>query len=55
MSAAEALEKEIIFNDEGKPSKVVIPYDQFVDFIKAGNWDAFVSHEDVKRELGCTG
>jgi len=77
MSAAEALEKKIVFDGDGKPSEVVIPYEQFVDFIeangldlseedvagirraqsdiKAGNRDAFVSSEEIMRELGCTG
>jgi len=76
VSAVEALEKEILFNKEGEPSKVLISYEKFIDFIeahgldlsdeeiagvreaqadiKAGNWEAFVSHEEVKREFGCT-
>ena len=76
MSAADALEKEILFNKEGKPSKVIIAYDKFIDFIEAngldlsdedlagireaevdlaaGNKDAFIGHDELKRSLGCT-
>lgn len=76
MSAAEALEKRILFTSDGKPSEVMIPYDKFVDFIEtygldltedeqgaireakadidAGHWDAFVSAEEARRQLGCT-
>jgi len=45
MSAAEALEKEILFNEEGKPSKVVIPYEKFIDFIEANGLD--LSDDDI--------
>ncbi len=69
-----ALDKEIVLDDQGNPQKVIIPYEQFVDFVEtygldlteeeraglqeansdlvAGNEDAFVSFDEVKKELG---
>ena len=60
--------------DAGDPVEVIIPYDEFVDFMETlgldmteedkeelrearadvanNNWDAFVSLEEVKKELG---
>jgi hypothetical protein len=46
VSPADALKKEIPFNKEGKPSKVVIAYEQFIEFVEAHGLD--LSEEDVK-------
>ena len=46
MSAAEALEKEILFNKEGEPSKVIISYEKFIEFIEAHGLD--LSEEDLE-------
>ena len=71
-----SLEKKIVVDEKGKPLEVIIPYEQYVEFVEtygldlseeekaslreaqadlaAGNKDAFVSMEEVRRELGCT-
>ena len=74
--SAPALDKKIVVNEDGEPVEVIIPYDQFVDFMETygldmteeekeelreanadidnGNKDAFMSLEEVKKELGLT-
>jgi len=50
MSAAEALEKEILFDEDGTPSKVVIAYEKFIDFIEANGLDLSEEDKDGIRE-----
>lgn len=77
MTAESLLKGNLRYDRSGKPLEVVVPYDQFIEFIedhgldlsdedksdlreaiadgKAGNRDAFVSYDDIRKEFGCTG
>ncbi|MEO0413734.1 MAG: hypothetical protein AAF226_02130 [Verrucomicrobiota bacterium] len=50
MSAAEALEKKIVFDSDGEPSQVVIPYDKFIEFIETYGLDLTPEELDSVRE-----
>lgn len=50
MSAAEALEKRILFSADGKPSEVMIPYDQFIEFIERHGLDLTEEEQEAIRE-----
>jgi len=74
--SAVVLEKKIVFNSEGDPVEVIIPYAQFVAFAEAygldltktevdaiheaeadrvaGKRDAFISLDELEKELACT-
>jgi len=73
MTAA-SLTKKLVVDEKGDPLEVIIPYQEFIDFIEehgldlteedeagileaeadidAGNKEAFVSLDDLKKELG---
>ena len=55
MSAAEALEKRILFNEAGEPEEVMIPYAKFIEFIEAYGLDLtdeeLESIDEARRDI----
>ena len=76
MNVETLIKENTRFDRGGSPLEVIIPYEQFIDFIEeygldfteeerkkihqaradleAGNTDAFISLEDLKKSLECT-
>ena len=50
MSAAEALEKRILYTEDGTPSEVMIPYEKFIDFIETYGLDLTEDEQSAIRE-----
>lgn len=50
MSAVEALEKRILYTEDGTPSEVMIPYEKFIDFIETYGLDLTEDEQSAIRE-----
>ncbi len=50
MSAVEALEKRILYTEDGTPSEVMIPYEKFIDFIETYGLDLTEGEQSAIRE-----
>ncbi len=50
MSAVEALEKRILYTEDGTSSEVMIPYEKFIDFIETYGLDLTEDEQSAIRE-----